>query len=156
MTMKNPIFVLIGFVVLCLAVGSVAGFLTASSVATWYVTLVKPGFNPPNWLFAPVWTLLYLMMAVAAWQAWRKGARLNGALGWFYAQLFLNFMWTFLFFNQHALLLALVEIGLMWIFIAITMVKFWRIAPIAGWLLVPYLAWVSFASLLNASLWWLN
>jgi translocator protein len=153
---QNPWIVLAGFLVLCLAVGGVAGALTASSVTTWYPTLVKPSFNPPNWLFAPVWTTLYILMAIAAWRVWRKGAVLNGALGWFYAQLFLNFMWSFLFFNIHNLALALVEIVLMWFAIAITMAKFWKIDRLAGLMFAPYLAWVSFATLLNASLWWLN
>jgi translocator protein len=154
--MRNPWIVLAGFVLLCLAVGGVAGALTASSVTTWFPTLVKPSFNPPSWLFAPVWTTLYILMAVAAWRVWRKVATLNGALGWFYVQLFLNFMWSFLFFSAHMLLGALIEIVVMWLAIAITLRAFWKIDRPAGWMLVPYLAWVSFATVLNASLWWLN
>jgi tryptophan-rich sensory protein len=153
---RHQFFVLCGFILLCLAVGSLAGAVTASAVAQWYPTLIKPPFNPPNWVFGPVWTMLYIMMAVAAWRAWRKGAKLNGALGWFYTQLFLNFLWSFLFFGAHAVGLALIEVVLLWASIAVTGFKFWKIDRTAGVLFVPYLAWVSFATLLNASLWWLN
>jgi len=154
--LRNPWIVLAGFLLLCLAVGGIAGAFTASSVTTWYPTLIKPGFNPPNWLFAPVWTTLYVLMAVAAWRGWRKGAAVNGAIGWFYVQLFLNFMWTFLFFSAHALLIALIEIVLLWLAVAITLRAFWKIDRPAGLMLAPYLAWVSFATLLNAGFWWMN
>lgn len=154
--MKNRWVVLCGFILLCLAVGGVAGAFTSRAVVEWYPTLVKPPFNPPNWIFAPVWTTLYIFMAVAAWRVWLMGAKVNGALGWFYVQLALNFLWSFLFFGAHALGLSLIEIALLWASIAVTGWKFWKIDRIAGWLFVPYLAWVSFASLLNASIWWLN
>ena len=148
----NKWLVLTLLVVLCLAVGSLAGYMTAQSVVTWYPTLVKPWFNPPPWLFAPVWTVLYIMMAVAAWLVWLR----KGSLVLFYVQLALNFLWTFLFFNQHAPGLALIEIVAMWLAILATLLGFWKIDRRAGWLLVPYLAWVSFAGFLNGSIWWLN
>jgi tryptophan-rich sensory protein len=154
--MQNRWFVLCGFILLCLAVGAIAGAFTASSVETWYPTLTKPSFNPPNWVFAPVWTTLYILMAVAAWRVWLKGAEIKGALGLFYFQLALNFLWSFLFFGAHALGLALLEIILLWLSIAITAFAFWNIDRPAGLLFVPYLAWVSFAMVLNFSLWWLN
>ncbi len=148
----NKWLVLALLVVLCLAVGSLAGYMTAQSVVTWYPTLVKPWFNPPSWLFAPVWTVLYIMMAIAAWLVWLR----KGSLVLFYVQLALNFLWTFLFFNQQAPGLALIEIVAMWLAILATLLGFWKIDRRAGWLLVPYLAWVSFAGFLNASIWWLN
>jgi translocator protein len=148
----NKWLVLALLVGLCLAVGSGAGYMTAQSVLTWYPTLVKPWFNPPSWLFAPVWTVLYIMMAVAAWLVWLR----KGSLVLFYVQLALNFLWTFLFFNQQSPGLALIEIVAMWIAILATILGFWKVDRRAGWLMVPYLAWVSFAGFLNASIWWLN
>lgn len=143
---------LAAFLVLCLAVGGGAGFMTAQSVITWFPTLVKPWFNPPPWIFAPVWTSLYMMMAVAAWLVWLR----NGSLVLFYVQLALNFAWSLLFFGLHSPALALVDIVALWIAILMTLLAFWKIDGRAGLLLVPYLAWVSFASVLNASIWWLN
>jgi translocator protein len=148
----NKWLVLVGLLVLCLAVGGGAGFLTAQSVVTWFPTLVKPSFNPPAWLFAPVWTTLYVMMAVAAWLVWLR----KGSLVLFYVQLALNFAWSLLFFGLHSPALALVDIVALWIAILLTLLAFWKIDRRAGWLLVPYLAWVSFAGVLNASIWWLN
>jgi translocator protein len=150
--MMNKYFALAAFLILCLAVGGGAGFLTAQSVVTWFPTLVKPSFNPPAWLFAPVWTTLYIMMAVAAWLVWLR----KGSLALFYVQLALNFTWSLLFFGLHSPAMALVDIAAMWVAILLTLLGFWKVDARAGWLLVPYLAWVSFASLLNASIWWLN
>jgi len=142
-----------------LVVGGLSGFATARGVATWYPTLIKPSFNPPAWIFGPVWTLLYIMMGVAAFLVWRHGFATEGvklALAVFAVQLFLNGLWSILFFGMHAPGWALIEIGLLWLAIVMTIVLFWRVSPTAGMLLVPYWAWVSFASVLNASLWWLN
>lgn len=150
--MMNKWLVLIGLLVLCLAVGAGAGALTAQSVTTWFPTLTKPWFNPPPWIFAPVWTTLYVMMAVAAWLVWLR----KGSLVLFYVQLALNFAWSLLFFGLHSPVLALVDIVALWVLILATLLAFWKVDRRAGWLLVPYLAWVSFASVLNASIWWLN
>ena len=144
--------VLAALLVLCLGLGSAAGFLTAQSLPTWFPTLVKPSFNPPSWLFAPVWTTLYIMMAVAAWLVWLR----KGPLVLFYVQLALNFAWSLLFFGLHSPALALIDIVAMWVAILLTLLAFWKVDRRAGWLLVPYLAWVSFAGVLNASIWWLN
>ncbi len=144
--------VLAALLVLCLGLGSAAGFLTSQSLPTWFPTLVKPSFNPPSWLFAPVWTTLYIMMAVAAWLMWLR----KGSLVLFYVQLALNFAWSLLFFGLHSPALALVDIVAMWIAILLTLLAFWKVDRRAGLLLVPYLAWVSFAGVLNASIWWLN
>ncbi|MEE4271868.1 MAG: TspO/MBR family protein [Thermoanaerobaculales bacterium] len=142
-----------------LAVGGLSGFATARGVAEWYPTLTKPPFNPPAWLFGPVWTLLYIMMGVAAFLIWRRGLAVDGvrlALAAFVVQLVLNGVWSILFFGMYSPGWALVEITLLWLAIGVTTVLFWRISPPAGTLLLPYWAWVSFATILNASLWWLN
>jgi len=143
-------------------------YLTAPAIPTWYAALTKPAFNPPNWIFTPVWTILYTLMAVTAWIVWRTrpdsrpdafttlDARRVDALMAFYVQLALNFFWTPAFFYFHQLLTAAIIILLLWIAIALTIVLFWRVRPIAGALLLPYLAWVSFATALNLNILRLN
>ena len=152
----NKWVVLTGFIILCLGVGGVSGFVTAQSVVEWYPALNKPSFNPPPWIFGPVWTLLYLMMAIAAWRVWLEGSVAKPALNLFFIQLVLNFFWSIIFFGMKNIGLALVEIIALWIMIALTMRAFMKVAKPAGWLMAPYLAWVSFATILNASIWWLN
>jgi tryptophan-rich sensory protein len=146
------------FVVLCLAVAAVGGAVTGTSVGTWYAGLAKPPFNPPDWVFGPVWTVLYLMIAVAGWRVWRRrgegDARL--ALGAWGLQLALNLGWSLVFFGARMIGLALVEIVLLLATIAFTAMRFWRIDPLAGALFAPYVLWVGFATMLNAALWWLN
>jgi translocator protein len=151
----NKWVALAGFIILCLAVGGSAGYFTAQSVLTWFPTLNKPFFNPPSWVFAPVWTTLYIMMAVAAWLVWLEGNSRN-ALILFFIQLSVNFAWPLLFFAMHQLTWALVAIITMWALILVTLRTFWKASKPAGWLMLPYLAWVSFATVLNASFWWLN
>lgn len=146
-------------VVLCVTVGYLSGLVTRESILTWYVTLNKPSFNPPNWVFAPVWTLLYIMMGVAAGMIWTSNSdeqTTKKALGFFAIQLGLNALWSYLFFGLHNPLLALIEIILLWLMIFETYNMFKKINKTAGLLLLPYLAWVSFAAILNASIWWLN
>ncbi len=146
-------------VVLCVTVGYLSGLVTRESILTWYVTLNKPSFNPPNWVFAPVWTLLYIMMGVAAGMVWTSNSdeqTTKKALGFFAIQLGLNALWSCLFFGLHNPLLALIEIILLWLMIFETYNMFKKINKTAGLLLLPYLAWVSFAAILNASIWWLN
>lgn len=144
----------------CLAVGYSASTVTRPSVETWYPTLVKPIFNPPNWIFMPMWTLLYILMAVAAGLVWDKIKEQNEvvkkALLFFIIQLTLNAIWSYLFFGLKNPLLALVEIALLWLMIYETYLKFIKINKTAGYLLIPYMAWVAFAAVLNASIWWLN
>ena len=146
------------FVALCLAISAIGGWVTADSVGTWYRTLQKPDFNPPDWVFAPVWSLLYLMIALAGWRVWRKcglaGAR--AAMVAYAAQLALNLAWSFLFFGGRMVGIALVEIVLLLVAIGVNALLFWRIDRMAGWLLAPYAAWVAFASILNFALWRLN
>ena len=146
-------------IALPLAVGGLSGYATAGGVSTWYPTLIKPSFNPPAWVFGPVWTLLYIMMGVAAFLVWRQGPAAEGgrlARAAFGVQVVLNGLWSILFFGLQTPGWALVEIILLWLAIVATLVLFWRVVPAAGVLLIPYLAWVSFATVLNASLWWLN
>lgn len=154
----RDLIALAGFIVLCFGVAAAGGAATASSVGSWYAGLVKPSFNPPDWVFGPVWTALYLMIAVAGWRVWRRrdqpGAR--AALTAWGVQLALNLGWSFVFFGARLIGAALVEIVVLLAAIVVTAVLSWRIDRVAGGLLVPYIAWVGFATLLNAALWRLN
>ena len=147
-------------VIICLAVGYLSGMVTRASITTWYPTLVKPSFNPPNWIFAPVWTSLYVMMGVAAGLIWNQittqKAAVTKALQFFIIQLVLNALWSYLFFGLHNLMLATIEVVLLWLMIFETYSQFAKINKTASYLMLPYLAWVSFASVLTASIWGLN
>ena len=146
-------------VLVCTSLGYMSGMVTRDSITTWYPTLVKPIFNPPNWIFAPVWTLLYIMMGIAAGLVWTSNTdekTVQKALGLFAIQFGLNALWSYLFFGLHNPLLALIEIIVLLLLIFDTFTEFKKIDKIAGMLLLPYLAWVSFATILNASIWWLN
>ena len=149
---------LVAFLVLCLAVSGIGAAVTATSVGTWYQALHKPAFNPPDWIFAPVWTTLYILMAIAGWRVWRQAGFETGrkALTVFMVQLALNLAWSFIFFGQQRIGLALIEIAILLLVIIATTVLFWRIDRWAGVLFLPYVLWVAFATVLNASLWWLN
>jgi tryptophan-rich sensory protein len=149
-------------VVTCLAIGYFSGMATQSSIKTWFPTLIKPSFNPPNWVFAPVWSMLYIMMGIAAGMVWNRleytmdKELVKKSLVFFAIQLGLNALWSVLFFGLRNPMLALIEIVLLWLMIYETYIKFGKIDKIAGYLFLPYLAWVSFATVLNASIWWLN
>lgn len=121
----------------------------------WYAALNKPSWNPPPWIFGPAWTLLYTLMAVAAWLVWKK-AGFSRPLVFYFVQLSLNAAWTPVFFGAHAMGLALIVIVVLWVAILMTLLNFWRISHAVGWLIVPYLAWVTFATALNFTLWKLN
>jgi benzodiazapine receptor len=157
---KGPdILKLVLSLILCQAAGFLGSLATRPSITTWYKTLAKPTFNPPNTIFGPVWITLYLMMGVALFLVWKRGAAAAGvksALVLFFVQLALNTLWSVLFFGLHQPMLAFFEILILWLFILLTLVAFWRITLPAGLLLLPYLLWVSFASVLNFSLWRLN
>jgi benzodiazapine receptor len=146
------------FVLICFAAAGLGGLVTASNIPNWYAGIAKPTWNPPNWIFGPVWSCLYLMMAVSAWLVWRQAglARAKLPLALFAIQLALNSLWSVLFFGLHSPGMAAVEIVILWLAIVATMVAFFRCSKIAGWLLVPYLAWVSFAAVLNFTIWRLN
>ncbi|HUS47839.1 MAG TPA: TspO/MBR family protein [Phycisphaerae bacterium] len=124
----------------------------------WYQALAKPSFTPPGWVFGPVWTILYASMGVAAWMVWRKAGLAGGAIALtlFAVQLVFNGAWSVLFFGLHNVAAAFVDIVLLWLAIAATLVAFWRISTPAGALMLPYLAWVSFAAVLNGVLWRMN
>jgi translocator protein len=148
---------------MALALSLLTCFLAAGTglfVSTdgWYNSLAKPAWNPPAWVFAPAWAALYILMAAAAWLVWREGGwrEQRRPLGLFLFQLLLNALWTPLFFGLHQPGWALAEIVLLWLTLAGTLFSFWRVSHLAGVLLMPYLAWVSFASLLNFAIWRLN
>lgn len=151
--MKN-IATLVLFVALCLAVGALGGWVTATSVKDWYPTLAKPSFNPPNWVFGPVWTILYAMMGIAAWRVWRIAG--TAALPLFALQLALNLGWSVAFFGLHAIGAAVVVILLLEAAILGTILMFRRIDGLAAALLLPYALWVAFATVLNVAIWRLN
>lgn len=149
---------LLAFVALCLAIGAIGGAVTSTSVDTWYQQLRKPSFNPPDWVFGPVWTALYVAMAVAAWRVWRRDG-LRGAplaMGLFAFQLALNLAWSVLFFGARQIGFALVDIVLLLAAIVAMALAFRRADGVAALLILPYAAWVGFATLLNAALWHLN
>lgn len=147
-------------IVTCVVIGYISGIVTRDSVDTWYATLVKPVFNPPNWIFAPMWTILYILMGIAAGLVWDKietqRETVRRALIYFAIQLALNALWSILFFGLHNPMLALIEIVLLWLMIYETFVQFNKVNKIAGYLFIPYILWVTFALVLNASIWWLN
>ena len=156
----NKISKILIVVATCLVVGYFSSMVTRSAISNWYPTLNKPSFNPPNRVFAPVWSMLFIMMGVAAGLIWDRMEKekllAKKALIFFAVQLALNALWSFLFFGLKNPMLAGLEIIILWLMIYETYVKFVKINKIAGYLLIPYLLWVSFASVLNASIWWLN
>ncbi len=160
---NGPIwFALGGFIAICFAVAAIGGAVTATSVGTWYQTLNKPFFTPPDWVFAPVWNALYMMMALAAFQVWRQSdneqqrEERNTALTYFGVQLALNLFWSFIFFGAQAIGAAFFEIIALLVAIVMTTVHFWKIDRRAGLLFLPYLMWSGYATVLNGAIWWLN
>jgi benzodiazapine receptor len=146
----------IGLTIVAAAIG---GAVTARPVQTWYRTIRKPTWNPPDRLFGPVWTALYILMAVALWRVWRMGwdtAGVRPAVTLFLVQLVLNVLWSAVFFGWKRLWWAFAEICVLWVFIIATVLVFFNLQPLAGWLLVPYAAWVTFAAILNLTVWRLN
>lgn len=149
---------LLVFIAITFAAAGIGAFATNSSVSTWYPTLNKPSWNPPAWVFGPVWSALYLMMATAAWRVSLRTEHpeRRNALVWFFVQLGLNALWSGLFFGLRSPALAFAEILVLWTTLVVVLIKFARIDGFAAILWVPYLAWVSFASVLNGTVWWLN
>lgn len=149
--------------VVCLAGTFLAAFIgsmaTGPAIPTWYATLAKPSFNPPNWIFGPVWTALYTMMAISAYLVWQKGLEdgaVRVALALFIAQLALNALWSVLFFGLHSPLAGFACIAALWLALLFTILSFLKISAVAGWLLIPYILWVSFAAVLNLFVFVLN
>lgn len=143
----------------CLGAGFLGSLFMTNSLDTWYASIKKPPFNPPDWIFAPVWTALYIMMGISAFLVWQRGlktAEVRYALMVFMAQLILNLLWTPAFFGAHSPLLGLMVIIPLWCAILYTIILFYGISKVSAVILIPYLAWVSFAVLLNAALFYLN
>lgn len=162
MTVQRPrprdAVALAGFLTVCAAISALGGAVTASSIASWYHALQKPSFNPPDWVFGPVWTALYLAIAVAGWRVWRKAgiAGARAAMACYALQLALNLAWSLLFFGSRWIGVALLEIVVLLVAIVANALLFRPIDRAAAWLLWPYAAWVTFAAVLNFSLWRLN
>ena len=152
---KHSLAALGGWLLLCFAASAIGAFF---SPGQWYIELNKPSWHPPSWVFGPVWTVLYTLMAIAAWMVWKKGgfAEQSKPLTLFLVQLALNALWSPLFFGLYSPALAFVDIVLLWCTLAFTIYAFWQVRPLAGALLLPYIAWVSFAAVLNGTLWQLN
>ena len=155
----KPIVKLIISIAIPLAVGSISSLFTASSVDGWFTTIQKPSFNPPNWIFAPVWTILYIMMGIACYLVWEMDAnkKIKSTAIFFYGvQLALNFLWSLIFFYAQQPGWALADIILLWLMILLTIIWFGKVSIIPAWLMIPYICWVSFATILNFYIWKLN
>jgi len=147
---------LIVSIAVCLGAAGLGSLLATPALRPWYASLNKPDWTPPNWLFGPVWTILFVAMAIAAWLVWRKVGLTAVPMQLFLLQLLLNVGWSALFFRLRSPGLAFAEIVMFWLAILATSIEFWKAAPAAGWLLLPYLVWVSYAAALNCSIWRLN
>ena len=180
--MKNNIIKLVVSILICEMAGVAGSFFTAPAIEAWYVKLEKPFFSPPNWIFAPVWTILYLLMGISLFLVWKKNWgiiipageperkswnpistklwrgswREENAILIFALQLVLNILWSVIFFGLKSPSIAFVEILMLWFAILYTIVNFYRISKPAAYLLIPYILWISFASILNFFVWWLN
>ncbi|MEY5034151.1 MAG: hypothetical protein RL447_529 [Bacteroidota bacterium] len=158
MTTPQKIGAFLLSLIIPLAVGGISGFFTVSAIPGWYQTIQKPSWNPPNWVFGPVWTTLYVLMGIAMYLIWTqpRTEQRQRALYLNAAQLILNFFWSLIFFNMHAIGWALIEIIILWVVIVQTMFAYDRVYKPAAWLLLPYIVWVTFATILNGTIWWLN
>ena len=154
----RPWIVLIVFLFIVLGTGSLASFLTARGVREWYPALRKPPGTPPSWVFGPVWTMLYVLMAISVWLIWRNYGWAGGrsALLLFFGQLALNAAWSGIFFGARLPGVAFAEIAILWLAILFNLVVFYWLLPLAAYLLLPYLLWVTYASYLNAGIWRMN
>lgn len=149
---------LFGCILLPLSIGAISGIATSTGINNWFMELNKPFFNPPSYVFGPVWSLLYLLMGISFFLILESssGDIKRKAIMLFSIQLVLNFLWSFLFFKFQLIGFAFIEIILIWISILVMIRTFYKIKPLAAWLQIPYLLWVSFASVLNGAIWWLN
>jgi benzodiazapine receptor len=155
----KDIIKLVVSIIACQCAGLIGSVFTTPNIPTWYAALEKPFFTPPNWLFAPAWITLYVLMAIAAFLIWRKGFAHKGvkcALIVFLVQLVLNALWSVVFFGLQSPLWGMVVILALWVAILLTIIKFFKLSVAAGSLMLPYILWVSFASVLNISIWILN
>jgi len=156
--MLKRALLLISFILVPLLIGGISGYVTVSAISSWYSTLVKPSFNPPNWIFGPVWTSLYILMGYSSYRIYQspKSDIRNQALTIYGLQLIFNFFWSILFFKFHLLGVALIEISILLVSLIMMFIRFKQIDRTAAFLNIPYLIWVSFATILNASIWYLN
>lgn len=154
----NKVFLFISCILLCAAAALAGTLATIPQIPVWYAGLVKPGFNPPNWAFGPAWTLLYIMMAIALYLFILKPGKLSKAGGYifFFSQLIMNAGWSVVFFGRHEIYQAFLLIIVLWFFILLTILFFYRINPVSAYLLIPYICWVTFAAFLNFYIWQLN
>ncbi|MCC7552480.1 tryptophan-rich sensory protein [Candidatus Micrarchaeota archaeon] len=158
MKLKNA-GILIGFIILCLLAGIIGSIFTTQNIPTWYESINKPSFNPPNWVFGPVWTILYVLMGISAYLIYSKGIKkkeVKLALIIFGIQLVLNTLWSILFFGLTSPLFGLICIIFLWLFIVLIMKLFYKLDKKAAYLLIPYILWVSFATILNYYIFILN
>jgi benzodiazapine receptor len=156
---RNGIFQLVISLIVCQFAGFIGSVFTMPAIPTWYVSLNKPPFTPPNWLFSPVWIFLFVLMGISAFLVWSKGfgdKRVRIALSIFAVQLILNILWSAVFFGFRSPLAGLIEIAILWIAIWLTILNFFKVSKTAGLLLMPYILWVSFAAVLNFFIWRLN
>jgi len=156
---KSDILKLIISLIICQLAGFVGSLFTTPSIPTWYASLEKPSFNPPNWVFSPVWISLFVLMGISLFLVWQKTFHypgVRGAMLWFAIQLFLNMLWSVLFFGLKSPFFAFVGIIFLWVAIFLTLIKSFRVSRLAGVLFVPYICWVSFAAVLNFAIWNLN
>jgi tryptophan-rich sensory protein len=139
-------------ILICEGAGIIGSIFTTPSINAWYTGIIKPSFNPPNWIFGPVWTTLFLMMGISLYLIWLKklsGSNTKGVITIFGFQLALNILWSVLFFGLHLPLWALIDLALLWLVILLTIIKFYPLSRWAAWLMIPYILWVSFAGILN-------
>lgn len=159
MFQRVNLFRLLVSVIICQLAGAIGSIFTSSSLESWYILLEKPAFNPPSWVFFPVWTTLYTLMGISLYLVWEKGLRqreVKVGIFLFGLQLGLNILWSFLFFGLKAPYYAFFEILVLWFVILLTSIQFWKVSKKASLLLIPYILWVSFAALLNYQIWVLN
>jgi translocator protein len=154
----NQIGKLIASLLLPLGIGGIAGIFTTEAIPGWYASLNQPSFNPPNWIFGPVWTTLYIILGISLFLIWKleTGKQRNQAILVFTVQLLLNFGWSFCFFYFKMIGLALFDIVALWIMIVIMLIRFYKLKPLAAYINIPYLLWVSFATALNLAYFFLN
>lgn len=156
--LRSNIVKLILSLIIPLSVGAVAGMFTSQAVPTWYASLNRPSFSPPNWVFGPVWTSLYILLGISFFLIWKESPsqQRNRAIIVFASQMLLNFAWSFIFFYFNMIGIALLEIILLWVNIAVMIYIFYKLKPLAAYLNIPYLLWVSFATILNVGYYFLN
>lgn len=143
-------------IIICNLAGALGALFTFAAIPTWYVSLVKPTFAPPNWIFGPVWTTLYVLMGISAYLVWKQGKKAEFPLKIFGLQLVLNALWSILFFGLRSPALGFLGIVALWLSIVYSIKLFWNLDRRAAYLLIPYILWVTFASILNAAIWMLN